>query len=217
MKYYKSPLIIAVTGGIGSGQTTVSGYFQRWGARVINADQKAKEVIAADKGLQKELIQAFGSGIFSNGRLNTKELARLAFRDEFQTQILNRLVHPRMVEQLVEEMESHRFSGKYPLIVIDAALIYEIHIEQLFDFVVVVDAPQTLRESRVRERDKMSRQQFLERNQRQIDLADKAQWADYVILNDGEPGQLEEKSKQVFNALLNRQRELENPRMKKSN
>ncbi len=216
MKYYKSPLIIALTGGIGSGQSTVAGFFQRWGARVINADQKAREVIASDKGLQKDLSQAFGAGIFTNGRLNNKELARLAFRDEFQTQTLNRLVHPHMVELLVEEMEASRFSGKFPLIVIDAALIYEIHIEQLFDFVVVIDAPLPVREARVRERDKMSRQQFLERNQRQLDLNEKVRWADYVILNDGDMAQLEEKARQVYDALINRQRELENPRSRKN-
>ena len=102
---YKNPIIVAITGGIGSGQSTVCNFFKEWRCKVINADLKAKEVIQRDKKLQKELKTAFDRSIFRRDHtLDAKRLAQLAFKDEISTQKLNQLVHPRMVESLVEEM-----------------------------------------------------------------------------------------------------------------
>ena len=200
---YKNPLIVAVTGGIGSGQSTVCSFFKEWHCKVINADVKAKEVIQHDRKLQNELKLAFDRSIFRKDRtLDTKRLAELAFKDEISTQKLNQLVHPRMVESLVEEMEQARFSGKYPIIIIDAALIYEISIENMFDAVIVVDAPVRLREKRVMERDSMTRNEFRSRLNKQIPLEDKVSWADYVIKNDGTVDNLKQKSKTIFNLLM---------------
>ena len=202
-KRYKDPLIVAVTGGIGSGQSTVCKFFEEWGCKVINADLKAKEVIHRDKKLQKELMKTFGNDIFDhNGKLNAKLLAERAFRNELEIQKLNQLVHPRMVESLVEEMEQARFSGKYPLVIIDAALIYEISIEKMFDAVVVVDAPMQLRQQRVKDREGMTRKQFKERVDRQIPLEDKVKWADFVIQNDGTLDELKERTRKVFDKLM---------------
>jgi len=200
---YKNPLIVAVTGGIGSGQSTVCSFLKEWRCKVINADNKAKEVIQHDRKLQNELKSAFDRSIFRKDRtLDTKRLAEFAFKDEISTQKLNQLVHPRMVESLVEEMEQARFSGKYPIIVIDAALIYEISIENMFDAVIVVDAPVRLRERRVMERDKMTRNEFRSRLDKQIPLDDKVSWADYVIKNDGTIDNLKQKTRTIFNLLM---------------
>lgn len=206
---YKSPLIVAVTGGIGSGQSTVCGFFKEWNCKVINADVKAKEVIQHDRKLQNELKSAFDRKIFRKDRtLDTKRLAELAFKDEVSTQKLNQLVHPRMVESLVEEMEQARFSGKYPIIIIDAALIYEISIENMFDAVIVVDAPVRIREKRVMERDSMTRNEFRSRLDKQIPLEDKVSWADYVIKNDGTIDNLKQKTRTIFNLLMQDQKTL---------
>ncbi|HID40441.1 MAG TPA: dephospho-CoA kinase [Calditrichaeota bacterium] len=207
MKKIKNPLVIAVTGGIGSGQSTVCSFFEEWKCKVINADQKAKEVIRKDRKLQQELKQVFGNDIFFKSReLNTKRLAELAFKDELQTLRLNQLVHPRMVESLIEEMERARFSQKYPLIIIDAALVYEISIEQMFDYIVVVNAPTQLRSKRVGERDRMTKKQFSERVSKQIPLQDKVKWADFVIENDGTLEELKERTRKVYEKLMELQK-----------
>lgn len=206
-RHYKNPLIVGVTGGIGSGQSTVSSFFEQWRCKVINADQKAKEVIQKNKGLQAELKKAFGSDIFfSNRKLNTQRLAELAFANEVQTLKLNQLVHPRMVESLVEEMEQARFSGQFPIIIIDAALIFEISIENMFDKIVVVDAPITHRMRRVKERDGMTQRRFKERADKQIPLAEKVKWADYVIKNDDTMDALKAATKKVYDDLMRIQR-----------
>jgi dephospho-CoA kinase len=202
-KSYKNPKLVAVTGGIGSGQTTISLFFKKWRCKVINADKKAHEVIQRNKKLQNELAKVFGRDIFpKNKPFNRQLLAERAFKDELHTRKLNQLVHPRMVEVLIEEMEQARFSKKYPLVIIDAALIYEISIESLFDAVIVVNAPLNLRQRRVKERDGMSRRQFNERAGKQIPLADKVKWADYVIENDCDLEELEKRTRAVYEKLI---------------
>ncbi len=209
-KEYRFPLVVAITGGIGSGQSTVANFFRKWGAWVINADQKAKEVIQRDRSVKKALKQTFGNDVFDRrGNLNTNKLAALAFKDEISTQKLNQIVHPRMVAYLVEELEQARFSRKYPIVAIDAALIYEISIEQMFDAVIVVYAPVELRYKRVRQRDGMTRQEFFARVNKQIPLEEKRQWADFVIDNSGSLQDLEKQSWAVFEKLLNMQHEKE--------
>ena len=209
-KKYNNPLVVAVTGGIGSGQTTVSKLFGKWGAKVINADLKAKEIMQKDREIRKALKQTFGNNVFfRNGKLNTRLLAELAFKDELHTQKLNQIVHPRMVSYIVEEMEEARFSKRYPMVVIDAALVYEINIEQLFDAIVVVYAPIDERYRRVRQRDGMSKQEFFSRVDRQIPLEEKRKWADFVIDNSGSFEELEREARQVFEKLLRLQQKKE--------
>lgn len=213
-KEYNTPLVIAITGGIGSGQTTVAKLFEQWGCKVINADLKAKEVIQSDREVRKALMRVFGNQIFfRNGHLNTKKLAELAFKDELHTQKLNQIVHPRMVGYIVEEMEKARFSKKYPMVVIDAALVYEINIEQLFDAIIVVYAPLDLRYQRVRQRDGMSKREFFVRVDRQIPLEEKRKWADFVIDNSKDYETLEKNAKSVFDKLMRLQRKKESQNM----
>lgn len=207
---YNNPLVVAVTGGIGSGQTTVAKLFAKWGVRVINADLRAKEIMQKDREIRRALKQTFGNGVFfRNGKLNTRLLAELAFKDELHTQKLNQIVHPRMVSYIVEEMEEARFSKRYPMVVIDAALIYEINIEQLFDAIVVVYALIDERYRRVRQRDGMSKQEFFSRVDRQIPLEEKRKWADFVIDNSGSFEELEREARQVFEKLLRLQQKKE--------
>lgn len=207
---YNHPLVVAITGGIGSGQSTVAKMFEKWGCKVINADLKAKQVIQSDREVRKALMRTFGEQIFfRNGKLNTKKLAELAFKDELHTQKLNQIVHPRMVAHIVEEMEEARFSKKFPMVIIDAALVYEINIEQLFDAIVVVYAPVDVRYQRVRQRDGMSKQEFFSRVDRQIPLEEKRKWADFVIDNSKDLETLERNAREVFDKLMRLQRKKE--------
>lgn len=208
-KRYNHPLVVAVTGGIGTGQSTVCSYFEEWNCKVINADKKARDVINKNRRLQHELQKEFGKDIMVKGRLDRKRLAEVAFKDELQTGKLNRIVHPRMVESLVEEMERARFSKKYPIIIVDAALIYEISIERNFDAVITVTAPMEMRWKRTYQRDSMSKQQFGERVDKQIPVEEKARWADIVINNNGSLDDLKIKTRRVYNKLMNMQKQKE--------
>ena len=203
IKKYINPKVVAVTGGIGSGQSTVCKYLQDLGCKIIDVDKKAKQIIQKDNSLQNELKKSFGDEIFhKDGQLNRKRLAHLAFRDEAQTLQLNKLIHPRMVAEVVEEMETARFSQKYPLIVVDAALIFEISIEQMFDAIIVVYARLENRIKRVMDRDGLKRTEILARVRRQIPLDDKKTWADFTVDNNGTVEELKKRTEKIFEVLL---------------
>jgi dephospho-CoA kinase len=196
---YKNPKVVGVTGGIGSGQSTVCNYLKEFGCKIIDVDRKAKQIINKDRSLQKDLIRTFGKEIFSrDGRLNRRLLASLAFQDEEKTNQLNRLVHPKMVAEVIEEMENARFSQKYPVIVIDAALIYEISIEQMFDQIIVVYTSLKRRLERVMKRDEQTKEEVMARVRRQISLEEKRKWADFVINNDGTLKDLKNQTEKIF-------------------
>ena len=199
---YKNPKVIGVTGGIGSGQSSVCQFLNQMGCKVIDVDKKAKNIINKDKSLQAEIKKHFGSEVFSqDGQLNRRLLASIAFQNEDKTQKLNQLVHPRMVAEVIEEMENARFSQKYPLIVIDAALIYEISIEQMFDAIIVVFTSLKNRIERVMKRDGITREEIMARVRRQLSLEEKKKWADHVIDNNGSVDDLKKQTQKVFDQL----------------
>ena len=207
---FKRPLIVAITGGMGCGQTTVAKFFERWGAKVLNADLIAKQVVDEDAEVQTELRKAFGKKIFyRNNRLNRKYLARIVFEDESKTRRLNRIVHPRMVGRLIEEIEKARESEKYPIIAIDAALIYELNLEHMFDAVIVVSSKMHNRIKRIEERDKLSKREIIHRIQRQLPIEEKMRWADFVIENNGTLDELRHRAYKVYRKLMHIQQEKE--------
>ncbi len=204
---YKNSIVIAVTGGMGCGQTTVCNFLARWGAKIINADQVAKQEIERNEEIKKELKKAFGSRIFyRNGRLNRKLLARIAFSDAAKTQRLNRIVHPQMVARVVELIEQARESGKYPIIAVDAALIYELNLEHMFDAIVVVSSRMSKRIARIKARDRLTEKEIIDRINKQIPIEEKMKWADYVIENNGDLKELEEKTRAVYQKLMRKVR-----------
>lgn len=198
----RRPLVIAVTGGMGTGQSSVCQFLHYLGAKAINADKIAKREIENNAAVQKELKKTFGAKIFyPNGKLNRKLLARLAFADEAKTVRLNKIVHPQMVSRIIEIIENARDSGRYSMIVVDAALIFELSLENMFDAIVVVTSKMQNRLERIKLRDKLTDKEISDRMSKQIPIEDKMQWADYLIENNGTLKQLEENTKKLFHQL----------------
>lgn len=203
LEEYRHCLVIAITGGMGCGQTTVAKILEKFGAFVVNADEMAKKAMDENEQLKKELKNTFGASVFHrNGQINRKKLASYVFQDESKLQMLNKLVHPYMVKNIVEEIEKARESRKYPVIAVDAALIYEINIENMFDYIIVVASYMKLRLQRIMNRDGHTRKHILDRISKQIPIEDKMKWADYIIENNGTIEELEEKCRIVYDDLL---------------
>lgn len=199
---YLDTRIVAVTGGIGSGQSSVCAVLASQGCKVIDVDLRARQIIGKDTALQQELKRSFGNDIFDEqGQLKRRLLASLVFSDADKTRRLNRLVHPHMVPEIVEEMEEARFSQRYPLVVVDAALIFELNMEKMFEAVIVVHANLETRIQRAMNRDGQSHAEIMARIQQQIPLEDKIHWATFQIDNNGSLEDLKKQTLNVFEKL----------------
>lgn len=198
------PLVIGITGGMGCGQTTVCNILQQMGVRVINADLEAKREIESNEEVKKQLRKEFGGRAFyRDGKLNRKYLAQVAFSDATKTETLNRIVHPQMVNRVIEQVERARESRKYKIIAVDAALIYEINLENMFDAVVVVAARMKQRIERLKARDNLSEKEIIDRINKQIPIEDKKKWADFVVNNYSDLETLQQNTRKLYQQLLN--------------
>jgi dephospho-CoA kinase len=191
--------LIGVTGGIGCGQSTVCKIFEKYGAGVINADLIAKDVVEKNSDVINEIKENFGAGIFnSDGTLNRRELAQIAFSSVENTKKLNSIIHPKVIDTVNFEILKAKESGKFKLVVIDAALIYETKMEKIFDYVVVVSSTMGNRIKRIIHRDGLTEKEIMDRIKAQMPVEKKAEFANFVIENDGTIQELEEKVKEIL-------------------
>lgn len=174
------PLKIGITGGIGSGKTTVARIFEVLGIPVYYADEAARRIMNEDETVKQEIIRHFGPASYTEGRLNRAHLASLVFADKKKLAVLNALVHPATIRNSNQWMQKQ--TGPYALR--EAALIFESGVQGTLDYVIGVSAPAELRIRRTMERDGINRQQVEKRMDRQINETIKMRLCDFVILND---------------------------------
>lgn len=197
-------LIVGITGGMGTGQTTLAKFLEEMGVKIIYADKIAHHIVNRDAEVKKNLRKAFGNNIYTrNGKLKRKLLGGMVFNDENRVQLLNKIVHPPMAAQIIEEIERARESGKYPIIALDAPLIFEADLEKMFDTIVVVTSKMANRISRIEQRDGLPKKEIMRRIRKQLPVEEKAKWADFVVRNDGTIDDLKKKAAALHKQLLN--------------
>jgi len=176
---------IGLTGGIGSGKTTVCRMLEKLGARCFYADTIAREIMESDPAVREEIKALLGEESYRpDGRLNRAYIARQVFRDAEKLRQLNRIVHPR-VHQAFEQARRQAEAEGVELLVEEAALIFESGADKHLDKVVVVDAPEEERIRRVVQRDGVSPEAVRERMRHQLPAAELRRRADYVLENTG--------------------------------
>ncbi len=179
-------LRLGITGGIGSGKTTVCKIFETLHIPIYYADDRAKWLMVNSPALQTGIIQLFGEqAYFADGALNRAHIGSIAFKDPAKLQKLNALVHPAVFVD-GENWQQEQLALGAPYTLKEAALIYETGSYKMLDKVIVVTAPQDLRIARVMKRDDLSEQEVKERIARQMPEAEKVAKADFVINNDGQ-------------------------------
>lgn len=189
-------LKVGLTGGIGSGKSTVARLFGELGAEIIDADALAREA-TMDPAVLAQLEAEFGSGVLRDGQLDRAALAGIVFSDERRLRQLNGIIHPWVRERSRELRERFRAAG-VRVVVEDIPLLYESGLEDLFDLVIVVTAPLHERIARVQERSGLQEQEILKRDAAQLPLADKAARADLVISNSGSLAELRAQVKKTW-------------------
>lgn len=173
-------LRVGITGGIGSGKSTVARVFEVLGIPVYNADTAARQLMNEDDTLRQAIRQHFGEDSYKDGILNRSYLAARVFDNPEKLALLNSLTHPATIRHAEEWMQRQQA----PYTLKEAALIFESGSSAQLDFVIGVYAPQALRIVRVTGRDQISREEVLKRMQRQIDETIKMKLCDAVIIND---------------------------------
>ena len=173
-------LKIGLTGGMGSGKSTVARIFEVLGIPVYYADDAAKQIMNTDPQLRSALIKHFGEKTYQGGQLDRAYLASLVFPDKQKLELLNSLTHPatiRDANRWILEQTS-------PYIIKEAALMFESGANKYLDLVIGVSAPEELRIKRVMQRDHVSRTDVLQRMSKQMDEQEKMKGCDFVVIND---------------------------------
>lgn len=175
-------LKVGLTGGMGSGKSTVARRFAELGAAIIDADQIARDVVEPGEPALAELAEAFGEGILlDDGSLNRGELAKRAFVSAEKTELLNSITHPR-IEQRTEEQFN---AAGDAIIVFDSPLLIEMGQSEAQDLVVVVHTPVEVRLDRLMESRGVDREDAKQRIAKQISDDKRLQFADVVLENSG--------------------------------
>ncbi|MEO7307339.1 MAG: dephospho-CoA kinase [Ferruginibacter sp.] len=173
-------LKIGLTGGIGSGKTTVAKAFEVLGIPVYYADDAAKRLMNDDEALKQKIKLQFGAEVFKEGELDKKYLANIVFASPEKLNQLNTLVHPATLR----DAESWMQKQTSPYAIKEAALIFESGAHEFLDHVIGVTAPAPLRILRTMQRDKVTREEVIARMDKQMDETIKMKLCDFVINND---------------------------------
>jgi len=171
---------VGLTGGIGSGKTTVAKIFELLGVPVYYADDAAKRIMNSDEELKSAIQKHFGEAAYKNGQLDRAFLSSRVFGDSFQLEILNALVHPATIRDATNWMNRQQT----PYTIKEAALIFESGSAQELDYVIGVWAPAELRIKRTMERNDVSYDEVAKRMDKQVDEKIKMKLCDFVIYND---------------------------------
>lgn len=198
MKYPASEsfLRIGITGGIGTGKSTVCRLFEQLGRMVISADEIARNITKENRSVLAEIRSSFGEEVFQqDGYLDRKKLAGLVFSDSRRLQVLNTIVHPIVFEEIEKRLSRLTQEKTGPYILIEAALIYETGMEGDLDYVLVVSSEGEKCIARVMQRDDLSKEEVELRIRSQMSMSQKVEMADFVIDNNATPEELVPKVK----------------------
>ncbi|MEM7485599.1 MAG: dephospho-CoA kinase [Bacteroidota bacterium] len=184
-------MIVGLTGGIGSGKSTVARMFKKLGVPVYDSDAEAKELMVTSKTLKKDIVKLLGAESYKGEELNRGFIADKVFKSPENLQKLNKIVHPAVRSHFMDWVKTQTS----PYVIQETALIFENDAKHNYDFVILVKAPKEIRVNRVLERDGTEEQAIINRMDNQMNDADKIVLADFCIDNID----LETTEKEVFN------------------
>lgn len=194
-------MIVGLTGGIATGKSLVAGELKRCGARIIDADRIAREIVEPGQPAYDDIVKEFGAAVLKpDATLDRKALGKAVFSDPAALEKLNSITHPRIRERIKEE--ARRLSAENDgLIVLDIALLIEMGVKYEVEKIIVVYSEAAQQVERLMKRDNMPRDEALKRLSCQMDIKEKLKYADYVIDNSGQLDKTIEQTRALFSEL----------------
>ncbi|WP_346239479.1 dephospho-CoA kinase [Niabella insulamsoli] len=183
-------LRIGLTGGIGSGKTTIANIFSTLGIPIYDSDQAAKRLMDENESIREQLINQFGTETYKNNRLDRSFLASIVFNDDQQLQRINEIVHPATIQDSIEWFGQQ--NAAYAIK--ESALIFESSSERHLDYIIGVWTEEALRIDRVRKRSGLSAAEIRSRMEKQMEEKQKMNQCQFIIDNN----EKESVIKQVF-------------------
>ncbi len=180
LKENNKPLLVGLTGGIGSGKSIVAKIFESLGVPIFDADNEAKSIINNNADVVKEVVAEFGE-VYDHGKLNANKMAQFVFSDKEALEKLNNIIHPKVKENFENWIEKN---NQAPILIKEAAILIETGTYQQMDKIILVIAPEDLRIRRVMERDGVQKKEVLKRMKNQFSDEEKLNFADYILNND---------------------------------
>jgi len=173
--------ILGLTGGIGSGKSVVSELFRMMGIPVYDSDAQSKIVCNTNPELKKKICALFGPEMYTNNQLNRQALAKRIFSDENALQAINALIHPVVEKDFIQWVMKH---SHYPLLIQETAILFEAGLENNFDQIICVTAPESVRIERVSKRNGISSESVRERMKSQMAESEKMAKSGIILVND---------------------------------
>ena len=185
-------LKVAVTGGAGSGKTFVCNRLKELGIKIISSDAMAREAVAPNSTAHKKIVDFFGETVLlSDGTLNRKMLRRMIVNDDVARLTLERIVHPEISNLIQEKIACAEKEG-FDIVVVEVPLLFELSMQEQFDWIILVSAGHELRVKRLMARDNISRDEAENLLHVQMPDKDKIGRADFVLSNEGSRARLVE-------------------------
>ena len=191
-------ILVGLTGTIGAGKSTAGRLFEGWGARRIDTDEMAREVVRPGRPAFERIRATWGKGVLApDGSLDRAALRRIVAGDPGARRELEHIVHPAVLELLEERLEEARAAGT-AIAVIEVPLLFETDLDELCDVVVTVDAPLEERKRRIGSAGRMSEEEFVALDGAQMPAEEKGRHADIVVENAGSLEELEEAARRAW-------------------
>lgn len=180
-------LVVGLTGGIASGKSTVAQRFKELGATVVDADIIARQVVLPGTEGLETIVSHFGKEVMlPDGNLDRKKLGAIIFADKSQRELLNKILHPRIINYSKELINNYKEKPNSPLLIYEAALLLEVGMQDLFDEIWVVYSEQEFQIKRLIERDTITVEQAMEKLAAQMSGKERIKYADRVIDTSGD-------------------------------
>jgi dephospho-CoA kinase len=189
---------VGLTGGIGSGKTTVSNFLLEYGIPVYNSDSQGKKLMNTNLELINDIVNIFGESVYNNGVLNTNLLSSIVFSDPEKIKQLNNLVHPKVAEDFNQWVGKN---NNQPILIKEAAILIESGAYLNMDKIILVISKKSNRINRVSKRDNSDFESIEKRINFQLTDDEKIQYADYIIENNSSLDDLKHEVLRVINEI----------------